>query len=284
MARPLRPDFPGAVHHVTARGNAGNDIFLDDADRRALLDVFGRVCGDFGWQCHAYCLMSNHYHLLIETPEGGLSRGMRHLNGIYTQAFNRAHGRSGHIFRGRFNSILIDKGAYLLELCRHVVCNPVRARLVRRAREFPWSSYRATVDLDPRPDWLQTDWILNQFGSHRRDAIKAFVRYIAEARPAPHLETEVRDQVFLGSEAFVAEAKMRVAGRATPRRAPRTQPRKPPRRLAAYAAEWPERDPAIVAAYRSNDHTQQAIAKHFGLHDTTVCRIIEKARAQEPNR
>ncbi len=284
MARPLRPDYPGAVHHVTARGNAGHDMFIDDTDRRALLDVFGRVCGDIGWQCHAYCLMSNHYHLVIETPEGGLSRGMRQLNGIYTQAFNRAHGRSGHVFRGRFKSILVDKQAYLLELCRHIVCNPVRARIVRRARDFPWSSYRATVDLDPRPAWLRTDSILGRFGSHPRDAIKAFVRYIAEARPAPHLETEVRDQVFLGSEAFVAEARMRIAGRRTPSEGPNAQRRAPPRPLARYTDEWPERNQAIVAAYRSNDHTQQAIAKHFGLHYTTVCRIIKKARAGEPVR
>jgi DNA-directed RNA polymerase specialized sigma24 family protein len=164
------------------------------------------------------------------------------------------------------------------------VCNPVRARLVRRAREFPWSSYRATVDLDPRPDWLRTDSILGQFGSHQRDAIKAFVRYIAEARPAPHLKTEVREQVFLGSEAFVADAKLRIAGHEAPGEARSARRRAPPRSLAAYAAEYPERNQAIVAAYRSNDHTQQAIAKHFGLHYTTVCRIIKKARAEEPDR
>ena len=112
MARPLRLEFPDAVYHVTSRGNAGQDIVLDDRDRSTFLRVLGRTCERANWLCHAFCLMTNHYHLVIETPDANLSRGMRQLNGIHTQAFNRAHGRSGHVFQGRYKAILVDRDAY----------------------------------------------------------------------------------------------------------------------------------------------------------------------------
>src|SRR4030042_5793823 len=127
MARPLRIEFPGAVYHVTSRGNARQTIFIDDEDRGGFLDLLSIVVERFNWICHAYCLMGNHYHLLIETPDGNLSKGMRELNGIYTQHFNRRHGRVGHVFQGRFKAILVEKDSYLLELCRYIVLNPVRA-------------------------------------------------------------------------------------------------------------------------------------------------------------
>lgn len=146
MARPLRIEFSGAVYHVTSRGNAQQNIFLCDDDRQAFLDLLGIACERFRWQCHAYCLMSNHYHLLIETQAPSLSKGMKYLNGTYTSAFNRRHFRIGHVFQGRYKAILVEKDAYLLELSRYIVLNPVRARMVRSAKDWPWSSYRGTVD------------------------------------------------------------------------------------------------------------------------------------------
>ena len=137
MARPLRLEFPGAIYHVTARGNARNEIFIDDEDRRLFLDCLGEVVARFGWRCHAYCLMDNHYHLLIETPEGNLSRGMRQLNGVYTQRFNRRHGRVGHVFQGRFKAIVVDRDGYLLELCRYVVLNSMRAGVIKKLSATP---------------------------------------------------------------------------------------------------------------------------------------------------
>ena len=147
MSRPLRIEFSGALYHVTARGNRRESIFLDDGDQARFLDVLGEVCRHFNWQLHAYCLMTNHYHLLIETPDGNLSKGMRQLNGVYTQRFNRTHGRVGHVFQGRFKGILVQKESYLLELARYIVLNPVRAGMVPFAQDWPWSSYRATVGL-----------------------------------------------------------------------------------------------------------------------------------------
>jgi len=118
MARPLRIEYPGALYHVTSRGNARGMIFDDDHDREKFLVVFAKIVSNHRWLCHAYCLMGNHYHLLIETPDANLSRGMRQLNGIYTQAYNRRHNRSGHLLQGRYKTILVDKESYLLTLCR----------------------------------------------------------------------------------------------------------------------------------------------------------------------
>ena len=165
MARPLRIEVAGGLYHITSRGNGREDIYLDDNDRALWLQVFGDVCERFNWICHAYCLMGNHYHIVVEIVEGNLSRGMRQLNGVYTQRFNRTHERVGHVFQGRYKSILVEKERYLLELSRYVVLNPVRAKIVHDPGEWPWSSYRAMLGEDACPRWLQRDWLLSQFGS-----------------------------------------------------------------------------------------------------------------------
>ena len=161
MARPLRIEYEGALYHVTSRGNAGQDIFLGDTNRARFLDVLAQVVERFQWVCHAYCLMTSHYHLLVETPDANLSRGMQYLNSVYTQAFNRHHGRAGHVLQGRFKSILVEKEGHLLELARYVVLNPVRAKMVRSARDWPWSSYRATAGMAEVPRFLTVSWILS---------------------------------------------------------------------------------------------------------------------------
>ena len=170
MARPLRLAFPGAVYHLTSRGNARQKIFFTDADRELFLSTLSGVVRRYHWVCHAYCLMANHYHLLIETPKANLSIGMRQLNGIYTQSFNRRHHRVGHLFQGRFKAILVEKEAHLLELCRYVVLNPVRVKGGASAQSWKWSSYRATAGLGSVPEFLSTDWILEQFGKSRSRA------------------------------------------------------------------------------------------------------------------
>lgn len=157
MAHPLRIVFPGAIYHVTSRGNARAAIFHDDAGRDLFLGALGEVVTRFGWLLHAYCLMDNHYHLLIETSEGNLSPGMRQLNGVYTQRFNRRHARAGHVFQGRFKAILVERESYLLELARYIVLNPVRTKKVKHQGRYPWSSYAATAGAIASPAWLNTD-------------------------------------------------------------------------------------------------------------------------------
>ena len=161
MSRPLRIEFPGAVYHVTSRGDRREPIYLDDDDRAAFLAVLAQCMARFDAQVLTYCLMGNHYHFVLHTREANLSRLMRHINGVYTQAFNRRHGKVGHLFQGRFKAILVDRDAYLLEVCRYVELNPVRARLAGRAEDFQWSSAAAHCGLrhDPiltsDPGWLE---------------------------------------------------------------------------------------------------------------------------------
>ncbi|MDZ7924872.1 MAG: transposase [Marinagarivorans sp.] len=124
MARPLRIEYAGALYHITARGNAQQSIYLTDKDRKLFLSLLATACERFGWFCHSYCLMTNHYHLLIETANPNLSKGMKYLNGTYTQSFNRGHQRVGRVFQGRFKAIMVERDSYLLELCRYIVLNP----------------------------------------------------------------------------------------------------------------------------------------------------------------
>ena len=140
MARPLRLEFAGALDHVTSRGDRREAIYHDESDRGAWLEALGNVCERFNWVVHAYCQMTNHYHLLVETVEGNLSKGMRQLNGVYTQYFNRRHGLVGHLYQGRSKAILVQKETYLLELPRYVVLNPLRAGMVKSPENWPWSS------------------------------------------------------------------------------------------------------------------------------------------------
>ena len=158
MARPLRLEFPNALYHITSRGDRRENIYDDDTDRIIFLETLGKVVADYNWLCHSYCLMDNHYHLIIETLDSNLSKGMRQLNGVFTQATNRRHSRSGHLFQGRYKAILVDKDQYLLELARYVVLNPVRAKgMIRNIEDWPWSNYLAFIGHTKAQEWLTPD-------------------------------------------------------------------------------------------------------------------------------
>jgi len=180
MARPIRIEYAGALYHVTSHGDRREDIYLDDKDSLAWLTVFSGVCSRFNWRCHAWCLMDNHYHVVIETIEGNLSQGMRQLNGVFTQRSNRRHKRAGHVFQGRYKAILVQKDSYLLELARYVVLNPVRAGMVSDVQDWQWSSYLEMVGRRPSAKWLETDWVLNHFGDSRDTAIVNYQNFVRE--------------------------------------------------------------------------------------------------------
>ena len=202
MARPLRIEYEGAVYHVTTRGNSGSDIFLRDADRERFLEILASTVERFGWICHAYCLMSNHYHLLVETPQPNLSRGMKHLNGVYTQWFNRKYSRFGHLVQGRFKSIIVEKESYLLELARYIVLNPVRAKMVRSARDWRWSSYRATAGQVDPPEFLTTNWLLAQFDRNPAKAVHAYRVFVKQGVDVAVWE-DVKAGMLLGCDSFI---------------------------------------------------------------------------------
>ena len=178
MARPLRIQFPGAVYHITSRGNEKQNIFLDDTDRSVFLNVLEETVKIYNWLCHAYSLMSNHNHLSIETPDGNLSDGMHHLNSVYSQKFNKRHQRVGHLFQGRYKSILIEKEGHLLEVARYSVINQVRAGMVKDPADWPWSSYQAMVGLAEVPNFLTIDWLLGNFSEDRTQAQKMYRDFV----------------------------------------------------------------------------------------------------------
>jgi putative transposase len=178
VPRPLRVQFPGAVYHVTSRAVAKLPLFRAPADPRVFLGVLDAVVFARGWACYAYCLMTTHYHLLIRTPRGDLANGMQQLNSRYARAFNRRHAGAGHVFFRRYAAQLVERDAHLLETCRYIALNPVRAGLTAAPGEWPWSSYAAVVGLAPRPRLLAADWLLGCFGSDRERAVgelRAFV-------------------------------------------------------------------------------------------------------------
>ena len=181
---------------MTSRGDRREDIYESDDDRILFLEVLSEVCKSYNWVCHSYCLMTNHYHILIETPDANLSQGMRQLNGVYSQKFNRVHKRVGHVFQGRYKAILVEKESYLLELARYIVLNPVRAKMVHFAKEWKWSSYRATINQSTLPSWLHTDWILAGFGQTKRVAIDAYARFVSEGKGQPSPWLNLKNQVF----------------------------------------------------------------------------------------
>jgi REP-associated tyrosine transposase len=181
MASPLRTEFPGAIYHVTTR--AIQVMFADAVDREQFLFVLAKVIAEHGWICHAYCLMGNHFHLVVETPEPNLARGMRELNSAYARYFNRRHGRRGPLCEKRYGAVVIAREAHLLEVVRYVVLNPVRAGLCETAEEWPWSSSRATAGLIRAPRFLRTDWVLAQFGNDER----RYRAFVAEGAPAASL-------------------------------------------------------------------------------------------------
>ena len=184
MPRPPRVAPPGGVFHITSRGNRRQEIFLDDRDRLRYLELLGGTVSRHAWRCHAYCLMPNHFHLMIETPEADISAGMHRLNGAYAQWFNRRHGFDGHLFQSRFHSVSLESNWHLLELSRYIVLNPVRARLCRQPAEWRWSSYRAYMALVPNPEFLSVDWLLAQFGRDPETARTAFRRFVGDALAA----------------------------------------------------------------------------------------------------
>ena len=216
MARALRIDFPGAVHHITSRGNERRPIFVDDRDREMFLHYLGQAIIRFGWSVTAYVLMTNHFHLVVQTPEPNLSRGMQWLNTAYVVWFNRRHERSGHLYGGRFKAFLIEKESYFTTVLRYVVLNPVRANIVMRPEDYRWSSYRATAGLDGAPDWLDKAAALGAFAPEPTIAQTLYREFVEQTVASKdRLWHEAVNGIYLGAETW--RRKMRKVVESKPR-------------------------------------------------------------------
>ncbi len=277
MARPLRIEYSGAIYHLTARGNAHAPIFFNDSDRSVFLTILGDLVERYNWCCHGYCLMDNHYHLLVETPDANLSAGMRQLGGIYTQKFNRQHNRVGHLFQGRYKAILIEKEKYLLELCRYIVLNPVRAKIVAHPGNYPWSSYSATAKIINKPQFLSTDWVLAQFGNNLKNAVRHYREFVVAGIIAESPWKNLKGQGLLGGEHFLKILLPYLEQKRGEKEIPRSA-RFVGRPLLAnlfHASQIKsDRNKAIVRAHLRYGYSQQEIASQTGLHYSTVSRII----------
>lgn len=285
MARPLRIEFAGAVYHVTARGDRRQAIFKDDEDRQRFLAILARTIALRKWICHAYCLMGNHYHLLIETPEPDLSKGMRSLNGEYTQAFNWRHKRPGHVFQGRYKAVLVEKETHLLELCRYVVLNPVRSRSmkVRSPEEWAWSSYRAAAGLSEPPAFLAVGWVLARFGRNRSEAQARYRAFVEQGQrsDAPSPEKAARGGLILGTERFQRSVmgQMKQAGSGDEFiRSHRRAVKLSLDELFApgVVGDKKARDAAIRRAYEDLGYKLREIGDHLGMHYASISRIARR--------
>lgn len=286
MTRPLRIQFPGAVYHVTSRGDRQEPIFDDNVDRWRFMSVVDRVLQRCDASVLAFCLMGNHYHFVLQTRRANLSSLMQQINGIYSQAYNRRHELSGHLLQGRFKAILVDRESYLLEVCRYVELNPVRAGLVQHARDWPWSSYRAHCLMSEAPAWLDVAglhrYLLGREASTptlRRRAGQRYAELVAAARDIRLWEQDLRRQIFLGDEAFV-ERMQAVA----------TQPGSKSRQglakaalaeartLRQYLAQTPSREEALWLAHSRSAMTMTRIGQELGLSTARVSQLIKKGR------
>ena len=286
MSRPLRIEFPDALYHLTSRGDQREAIFIDDVDRQAFLAVLAQCCERMDAAVYAYCLMGNHYHLVMTTRRANLSALMRQLNGVYTQLFNRRHGKVGHVFQGRFKAILVDREAYFLALCRYVEQNPVRAGLVGAPQLWPWSSYQAHMGLVPAPPWLDVAAVQSailgapaETAARRRLAARRYAELVDDASQESIWQTGLQRQVFLGDDAFVDRSLKRASSASLRAGAvPRAQ-RSRPMPLGHWLKVCATREEAFYRAHVDSGMTMTAIGAEVGLTLGRVSQLIQRVEA-----
>jgi len=215
MARPLRIEYPGAWYHVMNRGRRREEIFHQDGDYEMFLYLLGKCFDLFELEIHAYALMPNHYHLLVRTPRGNLSRAMRHLDGVYTQMWNRRYGHDGAVFRGRYKSILVDADTYVMELVRYIHQNPWKAGLEKGVGESRWTSHGRYLKQQNRPRWLQREFVLRYFGRHEKEAVREMDRFVRQesSQELRHRLNGPNWPAMLGSDHFREGIKEKFLGR-----------------------------------------------------------------------
>ena len=258
------------------------DIYLDDTDRAVWLQTLADVCAKSNYVVHAFCQMTNHYHLLLETIDGNLSDGMRQLNGVYSQYFNRRHDLVGHVFQGRYNAILVQKESYLLELARYIVLNPVRAKLVTDAASWPWSSYILTLGTASPPAWLDTSFTLKKFGDNPADALTAYRQFVLDGIGVSSPLLGAKNQLLLGDDSFIerfqeARPGAEMSGISRAQRGIQALP------LQTYQDQYADRDEAIAHAYASNAYSFKEIAEHFKVSPTTASRAVKNRTTRPQN-
>ena len=280
MARPLRIEFAGGLYHLTSRGNARQAIYADNHDRATFLNLVDRTRTRYDWYVHAYCLVSNHYHRLVETGSPTLSKGMKLPNGVYTQSFNHRQQRVGHLFQGRFKAILVDKESYLLELARYIVLNPVRARMFRSAADWKWSSYLETAGLADKASVLTTGWILSCFSNRKKQPQERNRKFVQAERNQPSAWGKLNNQIYLGNEEFVEEMQCKLDPEQSLADIPGKQKLSPPKPIEYFKQKYSDPKQAMAMAYLSKHYTLEAVGTAFGVSYATVSRAVKSHEQQ----
>lgn len=274
MVRPLRIQFPGAVYHVTSRGTRRGPIFHDARDYHIWQNLLGETAARYNFTVHAFCQMPNHFHLLVETADGNLSQGMRHLNSRYAQRFNYRYRNCGPLLQGRFHAVLIEHQSQLLEVARYVVLNPVRARLARSEADWQWSSHAYLIGHRPAPFWLSSEWLLAQFGPTPVSARDAYIRFVEQGHGRPNpLPTSQAAPVLGRAPENHGLSPSDAAMKGTSRRARRTLALA----LSEYASIYPDRNEAMAKAFHSTAYSMREIGAHFGVSERTVGRAVRES-------
>lgn len=281
MARQLRIEYDGAVYHITSRGNDRKPIYKDDEDRRIFLETLQKTNNRYNWICHAYCLMNNHYHLVIETNDGNLSKGMRQLNGVYTQTYNRRHHKVGHIFQGRYKAILIQKESHLIEVSRYVVLNPVRAKAVEKPEQWEWSSYRGTSGIEKPDSFLTTDLVLGQFSTRKSHAVNKYREFVEAGAGEPTIWKKVKGKSILGGAEFIESMNSYIKRQSEISEIPKKQRylnRPGLRELfkEEIVNSKPKRDETIKEAVERHGYSQMEVAVYLEMHYSTISRLINE--------
>ena len=275
MSRPLRIEFEGAFYHIISRGNEKSVIFRDTKDRKNFLEIIELLVKRYHWKIHTYCLMDNHYHLLIETPLPNLSTGMRQLNGIYTQGFNLRWDRVGHLFQGRFKSYIVEKESYLLELSRYIVLNPVRAGIVRNVEDWEWSSYRILSGIKKKKDFIFTDTLWSYFSSDVIDSQKGYRGFVySGAGQDDKLFKSAKGGFILGGEGFAKSIMQKLKTRKIDEITRKERYSDRPELEKIFHGK--SRDEGIGIAINEWGYVLKEVGDFVHLHYSTVSRIAKK--------
>lgn len=276
MARPLRVEYPGALYHVMSRGNARQNIYSNDNDRKEFLKNLEHCIKMHNLICHAYCLMSNHYHLLLETPDGNLSQAMRDVNGNYTQKYNYLHDSVGHLLQGRYKAFVIERETYFLEVARYIVLNPVRDNLIKHPKLWKWSNYNATAGHIKVPAWLDVNTTQELFSRNNKEAQKKFRKFVKDGINAESPYDNIMEGNILGSQQFVDFIWEKTFGSEVKKEYPREERivgRPTLDSIFKNIKNKDERNKAIIFAKRRCGYLNSEIAAQINLDRSTIGKI-----------
>jgi len=275
MSRPVRIEYPGAYYYISSQGAEGERVFRGVKDRREFLQILQSVIVRMKWQVFAYNLLPDSFQLFIKTPKANLSKGMRQLNGIYTQRYNSKYERVGHIFHGRFKAVLVEDLLFT-DVLLHVLHLPVLKRKVRRLEEWQWSSYQALMGLVEAPQWLESETVLGHFGKQKKRSQTALTKAIAALDKDYNINDSIRGQILLGSDSFVKKWQKQLATGKVMEKARRRQA-KQVKPLSDYEKSCKNAKNAMIKAYKTGNYTLQEVGEYFDVHYSTVSRAVKQA-------